>query len=127
MLQELHSRWMAPSSWVEFDDASFSVFEKRFPLAPRTSRMEWSEVGTIRAFLWDCFSSHVFGFRFVRASGESVCVDDMRVGWEQFRERVFERFPGIDKGAIAEVDMAFPAEAELCCWTAGSGEHEKNA
>jgi hypothetical protein len=120
MLRELNDRLVAPPSWIESDDAGFAVFEKRFLFAPRVTRVKWSEIEEISAFLWDCFSSHAFGFRFRGASGTSVCVDDSQVGWERFRERVLGRFPDLDTSAIATVEAAFPGEAEWRCWTKSS-------
>jgi len=116
-LKELHRRWKRPDSWVEFSDDDFSVFEKRSLFSPRVRRLRWSEVQTISAFMWDCFSSHVSGFRFTHAHGHSVCVADIVAGWQQFREQMIARFPTIDQRAIEAVERAFPGEAELLCWS----------
>jgi hypothetical protein len=108
-----------PRSWVEITASGFCLKQKRFPLPPLEFAVEWKHVREIYACLWDCWSTHAFGFRFECVDGRSICVDDMAGGWEPFQELVLEVFPDIDRNRIDEADRAFPGEACLLCWPMG--------
>lgn len=66
--------------------------------------------------MWDCFSSHAFGFRIIFRSGASVCVTDFDDGWEDFRIKLHGQYPGIDSSIVQKVKDDFPSDQELTCW-----------
>ena len=66
--------------------------------------------------MWDCFSSHAFGFRLLLSDGSSICVTDFDDRWEDFRARVLTEYPGIDSSVVQQVEDGFPSDQELTCW-----------
>lgn len=74
---------------VEVIEDGFVVRKRRCLWLWSSQTFGWSSVASIRAVMWDCFSSHAFGFRIIFPSGASVCVTDFDDGWEDFRIKLY--------------------------------------
>jgi hypothetical protein len=108
----------SPHVQIQFSEGGFVVRKRRWLWSWTEEPIRWTSISSIRAVMWDCFSCHAFGYRFLLSGGASVCVTDLDLDdrWEEFRRRLHDACPGIDSEVEQKVEAAFPGEIELTCW-----------